>query len=253
MPKPSKEQLKRATKKVIKELNEIGESINNTGIRKALVDISSEAIEVARSELLVVDPKLTSQQLSPQEAAAEIQAVYNSADKSVSIVATLDYSKRNAMYFLEYGAGLSSTAPDHTKIPWIYKVRHADSVHEKITKTEAYEYAFGIINDKVGGEYYYKRMALYNAGKLKKKPKRFARYFQNDYETKIFDYKGNQYGVTASSKPIGYMKAARYFLNRFASKKMAKAISVYITKRTNKPRGYSGQHYDPYDHIKDIY
>lgn len=242
--------VQKATKKVIKTLNSIGESIYNGSVKKAMMEVAEDAVEVARGELLAADPRYTSQQITPQEAASEVQAVYNDAEKKVSLVATLDYSKRNSMYFLEYGAGLSSVDAIHTETPWVYKVRHPDNVHEEISYSQAMEYGGKIVHNESLWKLRKERLYLYEKGLIKSKPRALKERTIN-YETKLFNYKGNQYAVTASSKPIGYMKAARIYINRFASQKIAKSVSVYILRRTNRPVG--ALHYEPYGRIKDIY
>lgn len=269
--------VKKATRKVIASLNSIGESIYNDGVKKSVMEAAEEAVEIARGKLLKTDPRTTSQQITPQEAASEVQAVYNSVDKSISIVSSLDYSKRNAMYFLEYGAGIASESSLRAfGEPWVYKIRHGDNVHKKITYYEAMlssqssltkygQYTSGnSAYDKLAKQgaaaYNYKMMYdAYLKGKTDKKPRNSKRYNPNAFETKVFQYKGKMYGLTASSQAIGYMRAAREHLNIFAPKKIANAISIIIAKRTNRPmKDYDPLRvkptpYDPHDHIKDIY
>lgn len=245
--------VKKTSRKAIKELNAIGKSIYSEGVSRGLRNISEEAVEVARRVLLTADPKLSSQQITPQEAAAEVQAVYNDANKSATIVASLDYSKRNAMFFLEYGAGLSSETSTRRGAGWIYKIQNGDSVHEMVSQKEAYEHIDRIMTDRFKAKMYdegksvetkgsswyglfkYRSIERIKRDSPKRKPNRYNYVTStSNFETKVFKYKGKLYGATISSQAIGYMKEARNHINRYASKKMAQSIETVIARRTNR-------------------
>lgn len=203
--------------KTIAELRTIGkdiEGIVNNGVR----GMASQAADQAKKTLMdFPEPTYTTQQLSPEDAAKEVGVRYDKTTKTAYVYAPKNAANRNAMYFLEYGAGLESRQRDHTEDVWIYKIKDGESDIHKIPETDDADKEKGIIR---------------HAYNIYAKAKRESGYTFEPVKFKNFN--GTWYGINRASRPVRYMAAAKLYIRSNARQKIANQINYYLQRRSNR-------------------